>query len=475
MIPRIVATPLAGPPAPPPPAGTPRRVANEIIAACLPGPGRDRLTAGEVLCVTTGQQPGLFTGPLYTIYKALTAIALARRLEQERGVPVVPVFWVAGDDHDFAEANHTWFLNGGGDPARILLRERPAEAPQLPLWRELCGDTVPAALEQLRSGTPDSEFKGAVLAWLAAAYRPEASLSDAFAHALHTLLGDRGLVVFRFHDPVAKRTAAPHLLRALPLTLADGLSPVLVEGTAGRDRLRADGDAFVTRRSGERFARRDLERLAATEPERLSPNVLLRPVVEAALWPTVAYAAGPGELEYLAETAPLYAALGVAPQTPVPRWSGVLIENRVAKVLTKHGLTLDDLAGPAGALEARLVRDALPAAVTDALQRLRADIGGDYDRLARAVAAVDPTLERTVETARNAALGQAQEIEKKLIASVKRASETLVGQIARARAVVFPRGTAQERVLTYASFAIRYGPELLAGLEAEVARWAGAS
>ncbi len=475
MIPRIVATPLAGPPAPPPPAGTPRRVANEIIAACLPGPGRDRLTAGEVLCVTTGQQPGLFTGPLYTIYKALTAIALARRLEPERGVPVVPVFWVAGDDHDFAEANHTWFLNGGGDPARILLRERPAEAPQLPLWRELCGDTVPAALEQLRSGTPDSEFKGAVLAWLAAAYRPEASLSDAFAHALHTLLGDRGLVVFRFHDPGAKRAAAPHLLRALPMTLADGLSPVLVEGTAGRDRLRADGDAFVTRRSGERFARRDLERLAATEPERLSPNVLLRPVVEAALWPTVAYAAGPGELEYLAETAPLYAALGVAPQTPVPRWSGVLIENRVEKVLTKHGLTLDDLAGPAGALEARLVRDALPAAVTDALQRLRTDIGGDYDRLARAVAAVDPTLERTVETARNAALGQAQEIEKKLIASVKRASETLVGQIARARAVVFPRGTAQERVLTYASFAIRYGPELLAGLESEVARWAGAS
>jgi len=281
--------------------------------------------------------------------------------------------------------------------------------------------------------------------------------------------------VFRFHDPGAKRAAAPHLLRALPVTLADGLSPVLVEGAAGRDRLRADGDAFVTRRSGERFTVRDLERLAATEPERLSPNVLLRPVVEAVLWPTVAYAAGPGEMEYLAETEPLYTALGVARQTPVPRWSGVLIEHRVEKVLVKHGLTLDDLAGPAGALEARLVREALPAGVTEALQRLRDDVGADYDRLARAAASVDSTLERTVETARNAALGQAQEIEKKLIASVKRTSETLVGQIARARAALFPRGVAQERVLTYASFAIRYGPELLAGLEAEVAPWAGAS
>src|SRR5205814_2381144 len=271
------------------------------------------------------------------------------------------VFWVAGDDHDFAEANHAWVLNGGGDPSRILLRERPAEAPQLPLWRELCGDTVRTALDELRAGTPETEFKDAVIDWLAAAYRPEASLSDAFASALHALLSDRGLVVFRFHDPKAKRAAAPLLLRALGVTLADGLSPVLVEGKAGRDRLRPDGDAFVTRRGGERFARRDLEQLAAAEPEPLSPNGLLRPA---------------------------------------------------------------------------------------------------------AAAAVDPTLQRTVESARNAALANVQEIEKKLIASLKRTNETLVGQIARARAAVHPRGTPQERVLTYASFAIRYGPELLAGLEA---------
>src|SRR5213078_2374491 len=89
---------------------TPRRVAPEVVASTLPGPGRDRLAGDAVLAVTTGQQPGLFTGPLYTIYKALSAIALARRLERERGVPVVPVFWVAGDDHDFAEANHASFL-----------------------------------------------------------------------------------------------------------------------------------------------------------------------------------------------------------------------------------------------------------------------------------------------------------------------------------------------------------------------------
>src|SRR5207245_7675281 len=107
--------------------------------------------------------------------KALSVIALARRLERDRGVRVVPVFWVAGDDHDFAEANHATFLNTGGDLARIVLRERPAEAPLLPLARERGGDEIRAALEQLKAGTPDTEFKTDVLRWLETAYRPEAA------------------------------------------------------------------------------------------------------------------------------------------------------------------------------------------------------------------------------------------------------------------------------------------------------------
>src|SRR6266481_5545116 len=126
MIARIVSPPIAAPPEKIP-AGKRRPVSPDVLAAVLPGPGRDRVAAGDVLAVTTGQQPGLFTGPLYTVHKALSAVALARRLERERRVPVVPVFWVAGDDHDFAEANHTWFLNAAGELVQIVLRERAAD------------------------------------------------------------------------------------------------------------------------------------------------------------------------------------------------------------------------------------------------------------------------------------------------------------------------------------------------------------
>ncbi len=473
MNPRIVATPIA--PLTMPRDGTPRQVTEALLEATLPGPGRDRLEAGEVLVVTTGQQPGLFTGPLYTIYKALSAMALARRLERERRVPVVPVFWVAGDDHDFHEANHATVLNAAGEPLKLVLRERAAEAPAWPTFREACGPEIVGALEVLRQGTPDTEFKPAVLNWLATSYHPNNNLADAFAAALQALLGERGIAVVRPYAQSVKREMAPWLLRGLDVTLEDGLTPVLVEGSLGRDRLRHEGSDFVTRRSGERFTRAALERVAHDTPERLSPNVLLRPAVEAALWPTVAYLAGPGELRYLPEAAPLYRALAVEPQTPVARWSGILVEGRVDRVIEKHGLTLDDLAGAPGAVEAKVVRDQLPPEVAEALALLRDQIAGAYERLGAGVARLDPTLERTVQSARNAALGGLHEIEKKVVASLKRSNETLVGQLARARAAVFPGGVPQERVLTYASMAIRYGPPLLAELEDEVARWATAS
>jgi len=471
MISRILSTPLpmaAGKI----PAGKPRRVHPDVLASVLPGPGRERLAAGDVLAVTTGQQPALFTGPLYTVHKALSAIALAQRLERERGVTVVPVFWVAGDDHDFAEANHATVLGRDGELVKIVLRERAHEAPQLPLFREVLGPDIRVALDALDAALPDSECKPEVRQLLEACYRPDATLADASAEALHRLLAGRGLAVFRAHDRNAKRAAAPWILKALDETLPDGLTPVMVEGRLGRDRVRKDGNAFVLRRSGERLTRSELETIAAETPEKLSPNVLLRPVIEAALFPTLAYVGGPGEMEYLPEAAPLFSSLGVAPQAHVPRWSGVIVEARVDKILSKHGLTPADFDGQPGALETRIAKAELPPDLAESLKALRDDVEARFARLSSEVQQVDPTLERTVQSARNAALAGTHEIEKKLVASLKRTQGTRVSQLVRARAALMPDGKPQERVLTIVSFLARYGGSLLDQIDAEVARWA---
>jgi bacillithiol synthase len=214
-----------------------------------------------------------------------------------------------------------------------------------------------------------------------------------------------------------------------------------------------------------------LQRIAAGEPERLSPNVLLRPVVESALLPTVAYLAGPGELKYLALTQPIYQRMRVPRQTVVPRWSGVIVEPRVDRVLQKFGLELTALFEPPGALEARLVLSRLPEGVARTLASLRQELSSGYDALAQGAAAIDPTLSKSVQGTKNQSLAGLKEVEKKLIQHLKRRQETELNQLARARALVLPEGERQERVLTIASFLARYGPSLLDELRESIEAW----
>ena len=446
---------------------------------------REALLSGQTLAVTTGQQPGLFTGPLFTLHKALTAAALAEALAARWSRPVVPVFWVAGDDHDFAEINHCAVLAADGALRTIELRRRPADAPMLPAYRESVGAEVERSLAAVEEALPPSDFRAETMAWLRAAYRPERSLAEAFAAAVADLLAPLGVVVCRGWDGSLKQAAGPVVLGALrsarpldealakeaahlagsgdepPVAVGEGMSLVMVEAAGGRDRLRIDGAAFVARRSGERFSLADLEGLLRTQPERLSGNVLLRPAVEAHLLPTVAYVGGPAELGYLAQVGPLFERLGVPRPVPTPRLGGCFVEAKVDKAMERFGVGLADLARPEGELASALLRDALPPDAASALGALRGALEERWAAVRAAAVEVERTLERPVETARNQGLHAVDEIEKRLVAALKRSNETALQQLARARANLYPDGKPQERVLTAASYLARHGRPLL--------------
>jgi uncharacterized protein YllA (UPF0747 family) len=192
--------------------------------------------------------------------------------------------------------------------------------------------------------------------------------------------------------------------------------------------------------------------------------VLARPAIEAALLPTIAYVAGPGELAYLPQAAPVYQALGVAAQAAVPRWSGRVIETRVRKVLEKYRIPTDALNQPEGKLEATLVAEGLPEAAREALAALRAVHTTEYQRLGEAAAAVDATLRKPVESAKNAALGGLAEIEKRLVGHLKKQNEILLQQVNKARRNVFPLGAPQERVFNVMTYTVRYGNAFVDGV-----------
>ena len=494
---RFVPTPLEHPLEAPAPrtGGFDSALGEAFVASSSRDELLAKLRAPGALAVTTGQQPGLFTGPLYTIHKALSAVALARLLERRWRRPVVPVFWLAGDDHDFAEASSASWIAADGSVATAALPPRPADAALTPMYRQPLGEAVLPALEQLAADLPTTEFRDATLAWLERHYRPDSTVAGAYAGAMAELLGPLGILLLDSTHPAAKRAAAPLLVRALRqaaaldddldrwaeaqgvtartsgITVGDGAALVMVEASLGRDRLIRDGDTFVTRRSRERFDLPAIERLAADDPSRLSPNVLLRPAVESALLPTVAYLGGPGELRYLALTPPVYERLDIPRQRPLPRWSGVIVEPRVDRVLVKFDVSLTDLAAPPGALEARLVRAQLPADALQALDRLRTALDDGYGALERAATEIDPTLVRPTQAARQQAVTGTLDIEKKLVHHLKRRQETELGQLGRARAAVFPNGKPQERVLTIAPFLARYGTGLLPELTDTFEEW----
>ena len=494
---RILQTPIGTPREWPTPG--PGGFDARLLPALIAGPGQDalreRLAAPDVLVVTTGQQPALFTGPLYTIHKALSAAALARVLSARWGRPVVPIFWVAGDDHDFNEANHAAWLTADGAVRVERLPDRPPEAALRPMTREPLGPGVAHALAALAGDLAQLEEREPVLRWLGAHYRPEATVASAGGAALAELLAPLGVLCLDGGHPAIKAAGAPILRRALEdadgveaalvaraaalraagedagVTVGDGATLVMLESEMERDRLVRDGAGFMTRRGGERYSLAQLVAMLERDPARLSANVLLRPVVERSALHSVAYVAGPGELRYLKLADAVFQQLGVTPQLPMPRWSGLLVEPRVDRVLAKFGATLDELLQPGAQLEARVARTHLPPEATDALGRLRESLEREYGVLEAAAREVDPTLERPIQGLKGHALAGTHDAEKKMVQHLKRRHETETAQIARARNAVQPGGQPQERVLTVAPFLARYGAGLLPSLLEVMVAW----
>ena len=439
-----------------------------------------RLGATGTVAILTGQQAGLFGGPLYTLFKALTAIALARQVESEHGVAAVPVFWVDAEDHDLDEVRACQVLDDDLELHRIALdldgeAGRPGSAVRLPA-------TIGTLLDQLRAALPPTEFSAAVLEHLAASYAPGNGLVEGFSRWLDWVLGDRGLVVFDASDPAAKPLARPVFDRELRLRgeasrlaaaagaqlSARGYHAQVQPAEDAVALFHLDGERRPIRLRDGAFALGDallapdaLHDLVRDQPATFSPNVLLRPIVQDTLFPTIAYVTGPHELAYLGQLREVYRLFETAMPLVYPRLSATILDRAAVRFLTRYDVDLDILqARDDGALN-RLVSAQLPATVEAAVAAAERSIGAELAGIAEGVPAIDPTLVGAVRTTRERMERDLRNLRGKIVQAAKRRDTTLRRQFNRARAQAFPGGAPQERAVSFVYFLNRFGPQVV--------------
>jgi len=434
--------------------------------------------------VTTGQQPGLFSGPLYSLYKALTAIRLAAALEPILERPVLALFWVASEDHDWDEVDHTHLLDLQNELATF--RVPPQEGlPNRPLHRIPLERGLDETREAFLSALPETDFSVPLSDFLREAYPGGSTLPQGFSALFQELLKALPLAFVDSAHPGLKAASLPVLFRAWEEAepqegiLSRGAShledegyhvqvPILekgvnlfFEGGAGRDRIYREGGKVRLNRAGSVLDWDEVRARAEDDPTLLSPNVLLRPVVESFLFPTLAYVGGPGELAYFGQLRDLFRSYDIRMPVIHPRRSATLVEGKIGKVLSKFHRSVETLDRPFHELAAEFAQDEVPPEVRRALGDLRGAVGKGAGALSKAVQEIDPTLKGPVTHARNTAFAAFDETERKILQALKRENEIALEQLGKAQRHLYPFGKPQERALNAFYYLTRYGPELI--------------
>lgn len=414
--------------------------------------------------VVTGQQVGLFSGPAYTVYKALTAVRVARDLT-ERGIPAVPVFWLATEDHDFAEVDHTWLFGVEHQPMRLAVP--PRDGSQQPVG-SIPLEAVP--VEPLRAaflGFPHGEE---VAHAVECAYHHGATMGSAFRSLLQRLLGQFGLIFIDPLDRAVRKIAAPLLREAL--VAAPELKARILErnreleaaGYHAQVHMEPKTSFFFLLEEGKRIGLRkqDSEYAElADRAEQVSPNALLRPVLQDYLLPTVAYVGGPAELAYMAQAKVLYDRLLGRMPVILARSGFTLLDAHSRKLIERYGLTVPGILEGEEALMEKISRALVPPSTHRTFAEVKENTSHQLDRLRGELLRFDSTLAASLDKSRSKILYQLTKIERKTAHEAMHRHERAISDAASLSGLLYPHKHLQERLYSVLPFLAKHGMDLV--------------
>ena len=439
----------------------------------------------EAVAVVTGQQAGLFTGPLYTIYKALSAIKTAECL-RGRGFKAVPVFWVATEDHDFEEVSKTFVLNRQGELGEVAIEPEHCHE-NLPVGYIKLDQSIRPAVEGLFAELTPTEFTDEIRELVSRAWLPGEYLGDAFASLLSHLTAKYGLIILCPLNRALKKLAAPvyvdairrsdEIVQALrrrsdelvregysaQVLIGEDYFPLFWQGSDDRRNplKRTENGTYRTKNGAREFTLEEMAETAASEPWQFSPSVVLRSVVQDYILPTVCYFGGAAEIAYFAQSSEVYRILG-RPVTPIfHRQSFTVVESKHTKTLDRYDLEFLDLYKGIDGILPRVVEDYLNRDLAGLFAKVEESVNIELNRLDQELAQFDPTLAENLAKRRRKIIYHIGALRHKFHNAQMRKDEVIQHQLASLFAALLPNRHLQERSLNVTYFINRYGPQFV--------------
>jgi bacillithiol biosynthesis cysteine-adding enzyme BshC len=442
------------------------------------------LSQPKTVAIVTGQQLGIFGGPLYTFYKAITAIKLSKYLsERYDDNNFVPVFWMESDDHDFNEVRSTKIIDDNNNTINLdYAEELDEDEAKQSVGHLKLDDSINNLFKALNGTLRDTEFKQPLINLLKKSYKVGNTFKDAFKELLLALFDEYGLVLLDPQDknikellkPIFKKEIIDFRQHTEKLVYISAkleeiyhaqvkVKPVnlFLAVDDGRFSIEPVENEFRLKRKRKSFTQEQLVEIVENEPERLSPNVLLRPICQDYLLSTAFYIAGPSEISYFAQVQPLYELYNLTAPIIYPRSSATIVEQSIAKTLDKHDISINEIFIDVESLKKKIVDSVAETSVEDVFANISNEVELAFDRLRENLFDLDKTIADGSKKYRDKIINSLNELKSKAEKAQQKKYEVTLRQIDRAAANIFPNSNLQERELNYINFANKYGDEFL--------------